>query len=158
MGKVKLSAPVKIGETGEVTTIAELVEKGRIRFTKDEERAKYRAELIPEMNGGVEGFWEISATAYQSRTGEEVIGSASSESRMRQIRCPSGRVGEHVAKLTDDEKQKAAVKDGTRLGEDSTLKIFPTRYLMARAIRTDEKRAPRSQWDPVVPLGDGEGY
>lgn len=158
MSKVKLSSPVRISGTGEVTTIATLADQGRVRFTKDEEGMVYRAELIPDQNEGETGFWDISPTAYQSRTGEAVVGSASSESRGREVTAPSGRIGEHIAKLTDDERQRAAVTNSSRLGGDSILKVWQTRHLMAKVIRTEERRSPRSKWTPIVPLTDGEGY
>lgn len=81
MSRIKLSAPVRITDTGEITTIAALATAGRVRFTKSDNwrgdrgkapRIAYFAELIPEMNGGIEGCWEISIYVYTSRSGSEV--------------------------------------------------------------------------------------
>lgn len=38
------------------------------------------------------------------------------------------------------------------------VRTWPTRDAMARTIRRDERRAPFSDWRPVVPLGVVEGY
>lgn len=73
-------------------------------------------------------------------------------------RMPFGRLPEYLATLTDQQKQRASVKHGRALGDDSTVKLWKNRLAMARAIRKDEKHAPCSQWSPVVPLGLTEGY
>jgi hypothetical protein len=77
---------------------------------------------------------------------------------VKKIRKPAGRIGEEVARLTDDERGRAAVRHGHRIGDDSTLQIWNCRKAMARTIRMQEKSAPRSDWSPVVKLSDGEGY
>lgn len=77
---------------------------------------------------------------------------------MRKIHKPFGRMQEEVAKLTDDERQRAAIKTGFRLGADDTLQIWNCRKAMAKTIRMQEKNSPQSEWRPVVKLGDGEGY
>ncbi len=74
------------------------------------------------------------------------------------IYAPFGRMQEQVQKLSDDERQRAAIMSGVRLGDDDKLQIFPNRTHMAKLIRREERRAPRSRWRPVVPLTDGEGY
>ncbi len=74
------------------------------------------------------------------------------------IRKVSGRMQEEVNKLTDDQRQRAALKFGLRLGDDDTLKVFPNRKAMAKLIRKEEEKAPRSHWNPIVKLKDNEGY
>jgi hypothetical protein len=76
----------------------------------------------------------------------------------KQIRAPFGRIAEAVAKLTDDEKQRAAVKHGRGVGDDSVIQVWNHRKAMAKTIRIQEHSSPRSEWIPVVKLGDGEGY
>jgi hypothetical protein len=74
------------------------------------------------------------------------------------VRRVFGRMPEEVAKLSDEQKQCAAIKNGLRIGDDDTLKVFKTRQAMARLIRKQEKNAPQSEWHPIVKLTDGEGY
>lgn len=74
------------------------------------------------------------------------------------VRAPFGRMPEHVAKLTDDERQRAAIRAGCRIGDDDTLKVFTSRAFMARMIRNEEKNSPSSKWSPVVKLSPNEGY
>jgi len=69
-----------------------------------------------------------------------------------------GRMPEEIAKLSDEQKQCAAIKHGIRLGSEDTLKVFKTRQAMARLIRKQEKNAPHSEWHPIIKLTDGEGY
>lgn len=77
---------------------------------------------------------------------------------MKRIRAPFGRMPEHVAKLTDDERQRAAIKSGRSIGDDDTLQIWNCRKAMAKTIRMQERSAPHSEWRPIVKLTDGEGY
>ena len=73
---VKLNSPVRL-TTGEVTTIATLADSGLIKFTTGEhtgpkrngERKRVR-HFHAELTDG-SGFWEISESAYRSRTGED---------------------------------------------------------------------------------------
>ncbi len=74
------------------------------------------------------------------------------------ISVPFGRIHEEVAKLTEDKKTRAAISHGLRLGENSTIKVWPDRKSMAKTIRREEKSSPTSRWKPIVKLGDGEGY
>lgn len=74
------------------------------------------------------------------------------------VLAPFGRMPEHVAKLTDDERQRAAICHGRNLGDDDKLQVFPSRTFMARMIRKEQSGAARSRWSPVVKLADGEGY
>lgn len=69
-----------------------------------------------------------------------------------------GRMPEEVAKLTEEQKQCAAIKHSLRIGGDDTLKVFKSRQAMAKLIRKQEKTAPFSEWNPIVKLTDGEGY
>jgi hypothetical protein len=82
--RVSLSQSVRIAQTGETTTIAALAAQGRIRFTTclmdTKKRAgerrtvrRYFADLVdPNAQPGVSSGWEISETAYKSRTGQAV--------------------------------------------------------------------------------------
>lgn len=45
------------------------------------------------------------------------------------------------------------------VGWDYTYQIWSNRESMAKSIRMQQRRAPRSSdWRAIVPLGDGEGY
>lgn len=76
----------------------------------------------------------------------------------KKIRAPFGRMGEQVAKLSEDEKRRAAIKPACAIGDDDTLQIWNCRKAMAKTIRMQERSAPSSDWRPVVKLTDGEGY
>lgn len=74
MATVKLNQTVRVAETGELTTIAQLAAQGRITFRQVDNfykrgggtRTAYFADISD--NSG----WEISKTAYLSRTGQRV--------------------------------------------------------------------------------------
>ena len=78
---VRLNDPVRLSETGEVTTIAALAAEGRIRFVtgtherrvRDSVGGKYKTvtHYHSELLDG-SGFWPISKAAYLSRTGKKV--------------------------------------------------------------------------------------
>lgn len=79
----RLSDPVRIVSTGEVTTIAKLAEQGRIRwsvcdrFYSPRSKLGYRTAYFADLAGsededGDRTGWEIGKTAYLSRTGQEV--------------------------------------------------------------------------------------
>lgn len=74
MGRVKLSQPV-YGPDGEVTTIAELDERGLIEFTKSDNfvgrSGKMRTAYFADMKDGT-GGWEIGKLAFLSRTKQKV--------------------------------------------------------------------------------------
>lgn len=75
------------------------------------------------------------------------------------IRVSFARMPEEVAKLSPEDKTRAAVKMGLRLGDDPVLQVFPSREFMARMVRKEERGAPElTVWRPVVKLSDGEGY
>jgi hypothetical protein len=77
---------------------------------------------------------------------------------MKKIHAPSGRIAEHVAKLSEDERGRAAIKPGQRIGDDDTIQIWNARSVMARSIRMQERGKPQADWRPIVKLTDGEGY
>lgn len=72
MPRVTLSDPVRIAETGEITTIAALADAGRVKFTRSanfaaSSRGKSRVAYFAELPDG--GCWEIGKMAYESRMG-----------------------------------------------------------------------------------------
>jgi hypothetical protein len=77
---------------------------------------------------------------------------------MKQKRVPFGRMQEYIATLTEDERQRTAIKSGRRLGDDDTAQTWNCRAAMAKTIRIQERTRPFSEWRPVVKLTDGEGY
>lgn len=72
MSTTKLNQSVRVGATGEITTIAKLLDEGRVKLNKVEHfgrtgRTAYFADF--EEQNGVSSGWEISKTAYESRMG-----------------------------------------------------------------------------------------
>ena len=70
----------------------------------------------------------------------------------------AGREGAYCRALTEDERSRTAVKYSRRIGGDLTIQTWNHRKAMARTIRMQEQCSPRSEWSPLVPLSDGEGY
>lgn len=66
--------------------------------------------------------------------------------------------GNYERGLTEDERQRTAVMHGRGLGADDTYKTWSDRVSMAKAIRKDEERGPRSEWRPLIHLAPSEGY
>lgn len=82
MAKVKLNQPTLISETGEVVTIAALLDAGRASLevienvhaprARDGVRTLYFANLLDEHGEETGTGWEIGKAAYLSRTGQDV--------------------------------------------------------------------------------------
>ena len=77
---------------------------------------------------------------------------------MKKKHLPFGRMGEYLATLSDEERQRTAIKAGQRIGDDDTAQTWTNRKAMAVTIRIQERSAPSSKWRAVVKLTDGEGY
>lgn len=55
--------------------------------------------------------------------------------------------------------ERTAKRMGSRLGDPDTFQVWTNRVAMARSIRMQQNRAPKSSdWRPLVPLSDGEGF
>ena len=55
--------------------------------------------------------------------------------------------------------ERTSRKYGLGFDFDVTYKVWPSRKVMAVAIRAQQRREPRpDDWKAVVPLSDGEGY
>lgn len=84
MPKVTMSQPVRIASTGEITTLTQLANQGRLKFSsalmdgpkRNGERTtvrRYFADLVdPSLPPDTSTGWEIGETAYKSRTGQTV--------------------------------------------------------------------------------------
>ena len=58
--------------------------------------------------------------------------------------------------MTHEHPERTAKKV---VGWDILYRVWPSRGAMARSIRMQAQRAPKqTDWTPVVPLQDGEGY
>ena len=77
---------------------------------------------------------------------------------MKKKHLPFGRMAEYIATLSDDERQRTAIKCGRNIGDDDTAQTWNCRKAMAVTIRIQERSSPVAQWRPVVKLTDGEGY
>ncbi len=64
-------------------------------------------------------------------------------------RMPFGRINDYVATLTSEQRRRTAYKLGQFVGTDATVKTWATREAMARDIRREELRKPRSDWSPL---------
>lgn len=74
MPKVRLSDPV-IGPGGEVTTLADLADRGLVTFTESGNFRRRGGRTGPAYFADAtwtDGCWEISRTAFESRTGRAV--------------------------------------------------------------------------------------
>ena len=74
--------------------------------------------------------------------------------------APSARAREAIRPATAD---RTAMRDcrapfGSPAWGDVEIRTWPTREAMARQIRRDERRAPHSEYSPVVALTTAEGY
>ncbi len=77
---------------------------------------------------------------------------------MKKKYVPFGRMQEYLATLTDDQRQRTAVKAGRAVFDDWLVQTWTNRKAMARTIRMQERSQPSSEWSPVVKLTTGEGY
>ena len=73
---------------------------------------------------------------------------------MKTNSAPFGRCGE----LKHEHPERTARRQ-ISIFSDVEFKVWPARGPMARTIRMQQKRESRaSDWRPLVPLTDGEGY
>ncbi len=70
---------------------------------------------------------------------------------------PFGRVQEYLATLTEEQRQRTAIKSGPRLGDNDLVQTFKNRPFMVKMIRKEQKSGS-SKWHAVVKLGITEGY
>ncbi len=78
---------------------------------------------------------------------------------MKKIYRVSGRMPEEIAKLSEDEKGRAAQSFALSWQSPNCLQVWSNRAAMAKSCRMQQSRAPRpDDWRPVVPLSPGEGY
>ena len=74
---------------------------------------------------------------------------------MKTYSCPLGRINE----LKHEYPERTAYHAGYGIFSDYTFKIFPNRQSMAKCIRLQQKREyHQSDWKPIIPLKDNEGY
>ena len=74
---------------------------------------------------------------------------------MKKYSAPWGRKDE----LTHEHPERTAYRLGAAWDSDVAYQVWPNRASMARSIRMQQKRASKStDWKPLVPLTDGEGY
>ncbi len=55
--------------------------------------------------------------------------------------------------------ERTARRMGAGLDFDVTFQVWPNRASMAKTIRLQQRREPHAtDWRPILPLRDGEGY
>ena len=75
---------------------------------------------------------------------------------MKRYKLSFGQAIEYVHEAPDRTAQKSSASG---LDGDVRFQVWPSRGAMARSIRMQQSRAPRSDdWRPLIPLTDGEGY
>lgn len=74
---------------------------------------------------------------------------------MKTYSAPVGRVSE----VKHEHPERTAKRSGSGVFSDIYFQVWPNRESMARSIRMQQRRAYRqTDWRPLVPLSDGEGY
>ncbi len=71
---------------------------------------------------------------------------------MKRHFAPFGRMPEYLATLTEEQRQRTAVKAGRNIGDNDTAQTWTNRPAMVKTIRLQERSAPCSEWHPVIPL------
>lgn len=69
-----------------------------------------------------------------------------------------GRIAEHLATLSDEQKQRTAIMPGMGVFDDFTVQTWNCRAAMAKTIRLQEKAGSGRKWKAVVALSVGEGF
>ncbi len=74
---------------------------------------------------------------------------------MKTYSCPLGRRADYPHPAPE----RTAYRVSPTLGVDDYYQVWSNRAAMARSIRMQERREPRSSdWRPMIKLSDGEGY
>lgn len=73
--------------------------------------------------------------------------------------CPVGRLQELNLRGRSD-ANRIALKAGRRWDDDTIIKVFTDRKVMAVTVRMQQRSGPDGvpKWVPIIPLSDSEGY